>query len=118
MRYYVGIEELAANALIECLSANGSSQVSFSELHTYGETVVKIMEQNGCRAVLVLSRDRTNAFIYDCSDYFKIVDNEIIELRSGKTVEDLRKAFRSETPFQVLKACIDPRSLEALGLSA
>lgn len=121
MCYYIGIQDLVANALIELTEGSEERKVSFKMLNEYGAKVVEILNKKGERAVLVLSRDDTNRFIHDCTDYFKIDfenNEEYICLRDNVTTDDLRKMFRLYTSYEVLQAFVDKTSLEALGITA
>ena len=98
MCYYIGIEDLAANALIEILQAkNGKDsrnfRVTLRDLETYGEAVVKYLNKNSYeKAQLVLSRAYTSNMFRNYSDFFEEIDlgsETAIALQSGKTVEDL-----------------------------
>ena len=103
MCYYIGIEDLAANALIEILQAkNGKDsrnfRVTLRDLETYGEAVVKYFNKNSYeKAQLVLSRAYTSNMFRNYSDFFEEIDlgsETAIALQSGKTVEDLVNKFR------------------------
>lgn len=55
--FYIGIEDLPANALIEVLKEPGKRFLTYYELENYGEKVFQILEERGGKAVLILSRD-------------------------------------------------------------
>lgn len=120
MCVYIGIEDLAANALIELLEKdNSNTKVSFKALEDYGNAVVNyINSEDGERAVLVLSRDRTNRFLYDYADFFELYtgsDGEGILLKEGKNIEDLWSKFRSYLTFDILSAFVNKGNVRALG---
>lgn len=120
MCVYIGIEDLAANALIELLGKDKSNtKVSFKALEDYGNAVVNYINgENGERAVLVLSRDRTNRFLHDYSDFFELYtnsDGEGILLKEGKNIEDLWSKFRSYLTFDMLSAFVNKSNVRALG---
>lgn len=53
MCFYIGIEDLAANALIEILTKNSEKRfVSYEELENYGAEVVKFLCEKGEKAIL------------------------------------------------------------------
>ena len=72
MYMYIGIEDLVANAIIELVENSQSGEVLFSQINRYGATVVQILSENDKRAILILSKERTNAFLHDYSDYFEL----------------------------------------------
>ena len=68
----IGIEDLAANAMIEMLKKGGQRFLTYNEIEMYGAEVVQILRENGEKAVLILSRENTDAlfntsFIYEKS---------------------------------------------------
>lgn len=118
MCFYIGIEDLAANALIELFEYDRKF-ISYNELEAYGAKVVQILSEKGEKAVLVLSRDNTNAMFRDYSEFFeesKLDESLGIVLREGKTVDDLIVQFRGYLALDVLLALVDKSSLSALGV--
>jgi hypothetical protein len=119
MCFYIGIEDLAANALIEILKKGEKRFLTYTEMENYGTEVVRILKENGENAVLILSRDNTNAFFRNYSDYFEEEEYEEkkgIQLKEGKTVEDLIIQFRGYLALDVLLAFINQRSVQVLGV--
>lgn len=118
MCVYVGIDDLAANALIELMEKD-VNRVTFSQLEKYGMAVVDSLNAENEEAVLIFSRESTNAFIHDYSDYYDIVkENEdtVISLKEGISVNDLKFAFRSYLSVDMLIAFVSKSSLSALGI--
>ena len=74
MCYYIGIEDLAANALIECLSKKQGdlSQyvITYANLEKYGAQVVKGLTERKEKAILIFGRDNTNMMFKNYSDFF------------------------------------------------
>lgn len=106
MCYYIGIEDLAANAMIEILEKKQQEQenieginlsVSLKDLEDYGAEVVRYLNnETSEKALLILSRESTDYMFKNYSDFFEEDDNEsAIKLREGKTVEDLKNKFRT-----------------------
>ena len=94
MCFYIGIEDLAANALIEILqSKNGDDSqniVTYAELEKYGAEVVHYLGEQGEKAVLILSRENTNHMLCSYSDFF-------VETETDKKEPAERKdSFRSD----------------------
>lgn len=119
MCYFIGIEDLVANALIEQVDKTGIREIGFAKLNEYGASVVKTLNKQNQEAILLLSRERTNTFIHNCSDYFTIRDDEegmFIILNEGITTDQLRRQFRANIAFNVLLAFISEQSLQALGV--
>ncbi len=120
MCFYIGIEDLAANALIEVLSKTGKRFLSYFEIEKYGAEVVRVLsEQNGEKAVLLLSRENTTALYRNYSEFFmeREQDGSLgIELKPDKEVEDLIKQFRGYLSLELLMAFINERSIQALGV--
>lgn len=122
MCFYIGIEDLAANALIEVLKTKEDSQLSnyyitLAELENYGNQVVRYLNKKGEKAMLILSRENTSLMFRDYSDFFKEVEtgNGIaISLREGKTVSDLIKKFRTYLAYDVMMAFMQAVSVQTL----
>lgn len=120
MCFYIGIEDLAANALIELLQKEENrSFITYKELERYGTQVVRLLSERGEKAVLLLSRENTNAMFRDYSEFFEEDSHdgqEGIRLRAGKSCKDLIVQFRGYLALDVLMALVDERSVSALGV--
>lgn len=120
MCIYIGIEDLAANALIELMESSQKTNVLFRELDEYGACVIKILNKQGKQAMLLLSKKGTNDFLHDYSDYFELMHtengNEGIQLREGITVEKLWEKFRGYLTVDVMKAFMSRQAVQALGV--
>ena len=94
MCFYIGIEDLAANALIEILqSKNGDDSqnvVTYAELEKYGAEVVHYLGEQGDKK------------------------EPAIELRKGKTVSDLIERFRTYLEIDVLLAFMSEKTVSVL----
>lgn len=118
MCFYIGIEDLAANALIESLKKGNKSFLTYSEIEMYGSRVIQLLKQNGEKAVLILSRENTNAMFRSYSDFFEEQEKngkKGIALREEKNIDDLIRKFRGYLALDVLMAFVDERSVEVLG---
>ena len=121
MSYYIGIEDLAANALIEVMLKKDLRFLSYSCIEEYGSKVVQILNEKGEKAILILSRNSTDILFRNYSEYFEEKENngEIgIYLKDDKKVDDLIEKFRGYLSLDVLLAFVDNRSVEALGVFA
>jgi hypothetical protein len=120
MCVYIGIEDLAANALIEIISKDEKKRfVSYAELEDYGAEVVKFLNTKGEKAVLILSRENTSDMFRNYSDMFEeVLKDEMlgIELKAGITVEQLINRFRGYLAWDVLLAFVNERTVAKLGV--
>lgn len=121
MYIYIGIEDLVANALIELVEKSEKREVLFKQLDEYGAKVIKYLNDKQEQAVLVLSKERTNDFLHDYSDYFELFSNgmdEGIRLKTGISVSQLWEKFRGYLSVDVMLAFMDKVSISALGVVA
>lgn len=121
MCFYIGIEDLAANALIELMKKNENRTITYQELESYGSAVVSLLNAQGEKAILVLSRDNTNAMFRNYSDFFREVEENGmpigISLKNGVSLENLIDRFRGYLALDVLLAFINENSIKVLGIS-
>lgn len=120
MCFYIGIEDLAANALIELMRRGEKTFLTYKEIENYGAEVVQRLNEKGEKAVLILSRDYTNALFRNYSDFFeeKIESAEKgISLREGVELDELIMEFRGYLALDVLMAFVNERSVQALGFT-
>lgn len=121
MCIYIGIEDLVANALIELVEKSGKREVMFRELNAYGALVVKYLNEKKEQAVLVMSKERTNAFLHDYSKFFELFSRDIeegIRLKEGVSVEQLWETFRGYLSIDVMMAFMNAQAVQALGVVA
>lgn len=122
MCFYIGIEDLAANALIEALKEKEREDISkyyitFAELEQYGNRVIQHLNEQGEKAVLILSRESTSLMFRNYSDFFEEIETEkgtAISLKKGKTVIDLVVKFRTYLAFDVMMAFMATETIEVL----
>lgn len=117
MCMYIGIEDLAANALIgilACTSKKGGEPktVRFATLLDYGMAVIKKLKKNGGgEATLIYNRESNSMLFTDYSDFFeRYTDNEGydgIRLREGKTEHDLLMRFIGSIPVELQNVMAD-----------
>lgn len=121
MCIYIGIEDLVANALIELVEKSEKREVLFKQLDDYGAMVIKYLNDKKEQAVLVLSKERTNEFLHDYSEYFEMFSSGIdegIRLKDDILVSQLWEKFRGYLSVDVMLAFMDRVSVSALGGSA
>ena len=123
MCYYIGIEDLAANALIECLKKETETRdlsnyvITYSNLEKYGAQVVETLNKKNEKAILIFGRDSTNMMFRSYSDFFMEKDSaegKGISLREGKTVGDLIKRFRMYVSIDLLLSYMAKSSLSGI----
>ena len=117
MCYYIGIEDLAANAMIETMKLNSQRFITYNKIERYGAEVVQILKENGMKAVLILSRENTNVFFRNYFDFFeeeKQNGKTGIRLKADKKADDLIQHFRGYLALDVLLAFMNQRSVQVL----
>lgn len=103
---FIGVECLAANALIE-LNQHGIRKISFEELADYGLLVVDEYEiATSERAVLIFSQEKIKGFIFNFSNYFEVQENDkkFICLKEDVDIRELKEYFRWTLSYEILKA--------------
>lgn len=110
MCMYIGIEDLAANALIRILSqvhetSESRKFIRFSVLLDYGMAVVKKLTSKGEEATLIYDRESNSMLFRDYSDFFERRVDEHgyagIQLKEGIQIDDLIKRFIGQIPSSV-----------------
>ena len=119
MCFYIGLEDLAANAMIEMLKKGERRFLTYNEIEMYGAEVVQILKENGEKAVLILSRENTDALFRNYSEFFEEGEQNGkrgIKLKVDKEVEDLIQQFRGYLALDVLLAFMNQRCVQVLGV--
>lgn len=119
MCFYIGIEDLAANALIIALSKGERRFLTYGEIENYGSSVVQFLNEKGEKAILILSRESTNDLFRNYSDFFEEQEQEGllgISLKEGIQINDLIVKFRGYLALDVLMAFVNEHSIQALGV--
>ena len=111
--YYIEIEDLVANALIELLERFDKKTISFQILSRYGDIVVEHLVRNNKEVFAMYTRDKTDKFFKDYTGFFD-VDDEGITLRDGITVKQLKDKFRYSIAFDVFLAFISEEAVNIL----
>lgn len=118
MCFYIYIEDLVANALIEVLSKDQSKRfLTYTEIEKYGAVVVEELEKRKEKAVLVLSRENTDRMLRNYSDFFEENgdgQDKGVSLKNGKTVDELIEQFRGYIAIDVLLAFVNERSVRTV----
>ena len=115
---YIGIEELAANALIELLRQDSTTRfVRFSTLLDYGVEVVRLLRAEDEKAVLMYSRERNDMLFTDYSCYFESAMEDGwagVRLKDGITIDDLWIHFRTSLTLRLLEAFMNDVAVNVL----
>lgn len=117
MCYFIGIEDLVANALIELVEKTGNRTILFSQLNRYGEAVVAKLRKDDMDVTLLFTRDKTDQFFHDCSDIFSINETTSdiqITLNDNISTSYLRKKFRINLALNLLSAFVSPDTINAI----
>ena len=119
---FIGIEDLAANALIELIEKHDCKFVGFNQILRYGTVIIRILREKNLEAVLLVSRDYTTDMMHNYSDFFEVIVDKSgedgIALKDGKSIDDLRDNFRALLNLDMLRAFTDNTSLKELGVTA
>lgn len=124
MSMYIGIEDLAANALISLLLIRADEKqpfVSFRTLNEYGLKVVKKLQEQQEDAVFIYSPQSTARLFTDYSHYFELCvmsGEEGVRLKKGVTLEDLWIKFQTVIAVKLLRVMRDQELLRSLNLAA
>ena len=103
---FIGVEILAANALIEALENEKGSSVTFSKLEEYGIKVVRFLETTYReQAVILYNENQVGNRILNYTEYFEVTDDSIT-VKEGITATDLRRKFRAPLTYEILKALL------------
>lgn len=121
MPTFIGIESLAANALIELMDREHTREVSFDTLVRYGLEVVRVFGmRTGEEAVLLLSRQDQLDMMENYSEYFEVDVSDTyggtFRLKDTASLEDLRKYFRWTMTVRLFEAFMSPEALQKLGV--
>ena len=121
MPTFIGIESLAANALIELMDREQTREVSFDTLVRYGLEVVRVFGmRTGEEAVLLLSRQDQLDMMENYSEYFEVDVSDTyggtFRLKDTASLEDLRKYFRWTMTVWLFEAFMSPEALQKLGV--
>ena len=110
---FIGVEILAANALIEALETEKGVSVTFSKLEEYGIKVVRFLETKYKeQAVILYNENQVGNRILNYTEYFEMTEDSI-SVKEGITAADLRRKFRAPLTYEILKAflCEDARKV-------
>lgn len=119
MYTFIGVECLAANALIE-LYEKSIKKISFQQLSEYGLMVVEQYEtESSDEAVFIFNPEEIQGLIINYSSYFEIDkgenDEKYICLKDGVDIQELKEQFRWTLSYEMLKALNSIDVMKAIG---
>lgn len=111
---FIGIEVLAANALIDIMDNNRDghaeqASITFEKLREYSMNIVRFINDTYHEGVVVLyhnSDTSTNRFI-NCTEFFDF-DDKSIRIKKDADADKLRRRFRATLAYEILNAIYDP----------
>ena len=123
---FIGIESVAANALIELFEKRNETEISFDTLVRYGMQVVRILqEKTNDEIVLLLSRKYQINMVENYSDFFEADfsagGNGVFRLKGKnkqETLQALKEYFRWTLSIQLLDAFMSDDALHVLGVKS
>lgn len=123
---FIGIESVAANALIELFEDRQVTEVSFDTLVKYGMRIVRILEKETNEDVILLfSRKYQLSMIENYSEFFEAEfsndGNGRFKLKGNdpkKTLEKLKLYFRWTMSIKMIEAFLSKEALSELNIAA
>lgn len=123
---FIGIESVAANALIELFEKRNETEISFDTLVRYGMQVVRILqEKTNDEIVLLLSRKYQINMVENYSDFFEADFSSdgsgVFRLKGTnkqETLQSLKEYFRWTLSIQLLDAFMSDDALHVLGVNS
>lgn len=104
---FIGVECLAANALIE-LYERGIREITFENLADYGLLVVESYENEICdEAIFIFDMEKLEGMVINYSDLFVIVERnakKYLCLKENVNIRDVKERFRWTLSYAMLKA--------------
>lgn len=108
MKFYIEVEDLAANALMAMLAQNSEERfIPYVKMQEYGMQVLHYLKEGGDKGVFIFSRNNVYAMLNDYSDFFEEQERngeEGLFLRKNKNLDDLIQAFVGRLPFKLFMA--------------
>ena len=111
---FIGIEILAANALIEVLEHKKESSIAFSKIEEYGKKVIEILETVYKKQYIILYNENPSGNrISNYKEYFELIGDYVV-VKDGITAACLRKKFRAPLKYVILKAFLCENTREII----
>jgi hypothetical protein len=103
MCQFIGVADLAGNALIELLERNNTRTVTFKQLRDYGTEVKQYLDEQKIETVLLYNTDEIVDMSINYATFFTVEnfgqDDAYIKLKENINKKELWMCFRS--PFSV-----------------
>lgn len=123
---FIGIESVAANALIELFEKRQETEVSFDTLVKYGMRIVRILEKETNEDIILLfSRKYQLSMIENYSEFFEADfssdGNGRFKLKGDNPKETLKKLklyFRWTMSIKMIQAFLSKEALSELNIAA
>lgn len=123
---FIGIESVAANALIELFEKKNIREVSFDILVKYGMGIVRYLEKERREEVILLfSRKYQISMIENYSDFFEADfygdGNGVFRLKGNdkaETLRSLKEYFRWTMSTRMINAFLSKEALDELKIAA
>lgn len=119
--YRIGIEDLASNALTECLKGKEGDLsgyvVTYKTLERYGKQVQESLAERGINSLLVFGRCSIYKMYHEYSRFFVegiSAEGEGVSLVSGVTIKDLIESWRMFTPVDLLVTYMNKEVLRGI----
>lgn len=113
----IKMEDLVGNSFASYLEQTGNRILELDKIEQFGNKVVEQLEKEGEHAYLRLSRDITNEFFYQYSDWFTLTEYNnkmLVVLNENVSVKDLIKKFSGYLSLDVLVAFRNPENIKVL----
>ncbi len=104
--YYIGMDDVIANAFIESMRENGNRFLTYKQINDYGDKVADLIRED---SDVFVNKSNTDSVLMDYSDFFaeQTIDGELgVELKREKSVSNLINQFRGYLPLDVLRAFV------------
>lgn len=104
--YYIGMDDIIANAFIESMKQNGNRFLTYKQICEYGDKAVGLIRKD---AGVLFDKSNTDVVLTDYADFFneQTIDGALgIELKQEKSRSDLINQFRGYLPLDVLRAFV------------
>lgn len=104
---FIGVECLAANALIELYEQN-IRKISFEKLADYGLLVVESYENEiGEEAIFIFDKEKLEGMVINYSDLFTIDEHDMKKylcLQEDVDIREVKERFRWTLSYAMIKA--------------
>ena len=115
MKFYIEVEDLAANALIAMLTQGENERfIPYMKMKEYGMQVLQYLREDGDKGIFIFSRNNVFALLNDYSDFFvekKQNGEEGLYLLDDKDLNDLIQTFVGRLPMKLFMAFLKANTM-------